>query len=386
MASKAKTRVKIANGGRNIVLNFPMARLREILPSLPQSDERTLIEQALVDIDANAIAAAREVRLNTVLSIESLAPLGWMLTGTQSALAYGAIREGDFRCEGKDGWTYGPAGAFDREADVVVVMRGAVQAGVMSEKHGVYRLLEPTTDRQQAVDDAMGLEAEWLRALPAKMRKPKALPENEAKGMSSRDQRCYMDICDLEGLPDGATLAYGRAHYSSSSAPRRAEDVVHESQNDHNGAVAVSVYCCDAALRPIVISENVSSRVYGRTGEYRWTAVRHYDPSYDGPNRIPLTTPYDCVLGNVWSVSHNGPIDWSKIPLEDRQRIVIGMNATTFDRRDHEMFPLATKAEADVAAMNFAMKWGIIVGEMRPMPNIMPLPDVVVGVDFAQAA
>lgn len=386
MASKAKTRVKFSNNGRNVVANFPIERLRTILPTLPPGEERQLLEAALLEADEAKALQAREARLAAPLSIESLIPLGWMLTGSHSSLAYGAVRQGDFRQEDDGRWAYGPTGAFDREEEGTVVMRDAIQAGVMSEEHFVYRLLEPTTDSHTAIADAMGLEREWLRDLPRKCRKPRAMLEggvfgHEAKGMSRLDWLRYMDKKDLEGLPEGARFSGGRQHYRPSDYFWRPTDVVHHSERN----LTTSVFRCHAALRPVMVCMGSSIQLQNRTAEYRWTVVREYDPSYDGMRPRALTTPYDCVLGKVWAATHNGQLPWTQ--TAGMAQINTGGGGESTDRRDNQAFPLATKEEADIAANSFAVTLGIIEGEAGPLPETIPAPEMDGGgVDLAQAA
>ena len=381
MASKPRTRAKVSGNGANVVATIPLERLRSLLPSLPEGDDRRVLEDALASADLVRAERVREERLEMPLSIESLIPMGWMLAGTHSALAYGAIRRGDFRREPDGAWTFGPPGAFDREDAGTVVMRNAVQAGVMSETHWVYLVLEPTADQAAAVADALRLQAEWLRILPKKRRKPKLLADQ--KGMHHGDWPAYLSDDDLEGMPEGARISRGRGAYDHPSAAWRITDIVHE-RDDH---VSVCAFRCDAVLRPVKVytGANLNIGAATRTTEYRWAVGRReYDPSFDTHRPAALAGPYDCVVGSVWSVHHNGRIDRSgatALPY-----ISTGRNSGGVDRRDNTIFPIAGKDEADVAVANFAAALGMVERQMRPMPETVPVPATDAPVEFAEAA
>lgn len=381
MATKPKMRVKVSGNGANVVATIPLERLRALLPSLPEGDDRRILEDALAAADLVRAERVREDRLEMPLSIESLIPMGWMLAGAHSSLAYGAIRRGDFRREPDGAWTFGPSGAFDREDAETVVMRDAVQAGVMSETHWVYLLLEPAADQAAAVADALRLQAEWLRALPKKRRKPKLLADE--KGMYHSDWPAYLTDDDLEGMPEGARISRGRGAYEHPSAAWRVTDIVHK-RDDH---AAVCAFQCDAVLRPVKVytGGNLNIGAATRTTEYRWAVGRRdYDPSFDTSRPAALTGPYDCVLGSVWSVHHNGRIDWQKAMA--LPQISTGRHSGGVDRRDNCVFPIARREEADVAITNFAAALGMIETQMRPMPDTLPVPDMDAAIDFAEAA
>ena len=381
MASKSRTKAKVSGNGANVVATIPLERLRALLPHLPEGDDRRILEDALATADVVRVERAREDRLEMPLSIESLIPMGWMLAGTHSGIAYGAIRRGDFRREPNGEWTFGPSGAFDREDAAVTIMRNAVQAGVMSETHSVYLLLEPTASQATAVADALRLQAEWLRDMPAKRRKPKALAGE--KGMYHSDWPAYLREDDLEGLPAGARISRGRGAYDHPSAAWRVTDIVHK-REDH---MSVCAFRCDAVLRPVKVytGGNLNIGAATRTVEYRWAVGRReYDPSFDTHRPAGLTGPYDCVVGSVWSVHHNGRIGWDRAMA--LTHISTGRNSGGVDRRDNSVFPIASKDEADVAIANFAIALGMIDGQARPMPDTVPVPDMGAGVDFAVAA
>lgn len=376
MASKAKTKAKIGNNGRNIVVTFPIDRIRALLPTLPDGDERLLIETLITQADEARAAVAREDRLRKPLSIESLTPVGWMLTGTHSTLAYGAVRCGDFRLESDGTWAFGPPGAFEREADDVTIMQGAAQGGVMSEEHFVFRLLEPTTDLNAAIRGAIRLETEWRSELPRNRRKPKAMLEGGKYGRlqsgGSRDSWILdMEEADLEGLPEGARISPRREVYMPCDSGWRLKDVVMESA----ARVSITAFQCDAALRPMSICAGASISFDNRTHEYRWSvATREFDPGYDTRRPKPLTSPYDCVLGKVWAVSHNGRIDGQTAAR--LTRISLGNGTGSYDRPDNKAFPLATREDADVAVASFAVALGMTEGELVAMPAVIPEPDI----------
>lgn len=381
MASKPRTRAKVSGNGANVVATIPLERLRALLPSLPEGDDRRVLEDALGTADLVREERRREDRLEMPLSIESLIPVGWMLAGAHSDIAYGAVRRGDFRRESDGGWTFGPAGAFDREDADTIVMRDAVQAGVMSEMHSVYRLLEPTTSQAEAVAGAMRLQTEWLREMPAKRRKPKALADE--KGMRHSDWPAYLSVEDLEGLPESARISRGRGFYDHPSSSWRVTDIVHK-REDH---VSVCAFRCDAVLRPVKVytAANLNIGAATRTVEYRWAVGRReYDPSFDTHRPAALTGPYDCVIGNVWSVHHNGRIDWSKAMA--LPHIATGPNSGGVDRRDNSVFPIASREDADIAIASFAAALGMIDGPMPDMPDTVPVPEMDAAPDFAEAA
>lgn len=346
MARKAKIGVKIGANGKRIVATFPVDRLRGLLASIPEGEDRTVLEEALAQADEIRATQAQENRLNTPLSIESLIPLGWMLAGEYSTLAYGAVRMGDFRDEGDGHWAYGPAGAFDREDDGVRVMRGAIQAGVMSEKHAVYRLGEPTTNTKAALEQALAMEADWREQLSPK--------RNE-----------------LADLPEGAIVSPGRNLYGTHTYQWRIGDNIYTSEIGVN----VRQFECDAVLNACFIGHELSLRGgtgIARTREYRWDIGRRaHDPKYDGTRKPrPLSGPYDCVLGKVWAATHNAPLpnsEYAKLPS------LITRNSSTYDRRDNIVFPLPTEADANIASSNFAIQLGIIEGSQSEMPSTLPV-------------
>lgn len=382
MAGKAKTRVKLAAAGRNVVATFPIERLRAILPSLPEGDERKLLEEALAKADERQVAQKREERKSRLLSIESVIPFGWMLTGDASTLAYGAIREGDFRHEADGSWTFGPPGAFDREDDGVEVLRDAAQGGVMSEEHGVFRLEAPTRDRHEAIDAAIRLEADWRASLPARLAKPRMLLDGGCfrlggKGMHRTEWYGYMREEDLADLPEGARIASPRGFYRP-GFNWHVEDIVHGGED----RPVACVYRCDAILRP--------RHTYDETGGYhsftldhRWMAgAREYDPRYDG-RWTPAATdgPYDCLLGSVWVALHN---DFAgRVP--GGVQLVTGRNTGTIEYPGNDRFPLASRADAEAVAWNYAIALELVEGDRKPEPPTIAAPDFEV-IDMAQAA
>jgi hypothetical protein len=381
MAGKPRTRAKVSGNGANVVATIPLERLRALLPSLPEGDDRRVLEEALGEADVVRAERLREDRLETPLSIESLIPMGWMLAGTHSGIAYGAIRRGDFRRETDGAWTFGPPGAFDRDDAGTTVMRNAVQAGVMSEAHSVYLLLEPTPSQAAAVAGALRLQAEWLRDMPAKRRKPKALADE--RGMRHSDWPAYLSEKDLEGLPEGARISRDRGAYDHPSAAWRVTDIVHK-RDDH---VCVCTFRCDAVLRPVKVYTlgNLNIGTATRTVEYRWAVGRRdYDPNFDTHRPAALTGPYDCVLGSVWSVDHNGRIGRDEAVA--LPHISTGRNSGSVDRRDNVVFPITSREDAEVAIGNFAAALGMVEGPMRPMPDTVPAPDMGAALDFAEAA
>lgn len=374
-----QTKARVGKGGRTVIATFPTEALRSIVAGMDAGKERDALAQALAEADRTATECGTEERLDTPLSIEGLAPLGWMLAGSHSPLAYGAVRQGDFRQEPDGRWSFGPPGGFDRQDDGTVVMHDATQAGVMSQEHSVYRLLDPTPNASAAIADALRLEAEWRRELPAKRRRPRKL--DDKMGVNRRDWHRYMLEEDLDGMPEGARISRGRGHYDNPTGSWRVSDIVHK-RADH---VSVYAFRCDAVLRPVRIHVGGNLGGATRTGEYRWTVgYREYDPSFDSMRPRPLTGPYDCVIGGVWSVHHNGRIEWDQAMA--LPQISTRWNSGGVDRRDNIAFPLASKAEADAAVQVFAIALGIVEGDATDMPAPIEVPDMAVGVDLAMAA
>lgn len=344
--AKPKTRVKAASDGRTVTAVYPTSVLRGLLRFMPGGAERTMLEAALAEADATRAAIAAEDALDAPLSIESLAPLGWMLVGEHSRIAYGAIREGDFRHEADGTWTFGPPGAFDRTRGPQTILRAFAQPGVMSPLHGVYLLAPPAADRKAAIARAAAMEAEWRSKLPAK---PQA-----SHGL-------------MDGMPEGARIDEGRMGARPAWASANVGDVVRRSGEAADGVITVSMFRCDAVLRPVIVA-GAGART--TTTGHRWSvARREHDPRFDPPGaRRDLSGPRDCVVADVWAIVHNGSID-----AEGQPRMAHG--ATRFrDDAGREAFPLATADEAQAAVLRFAAQIGIDCGTPPEAPTTMPLP------------
>lgn len=374
MARSPKLTAKPSRKGDKVVVTFPTQRLRSIAATLPEGEDRTALLKAVDEAETLKSDIAREMRLETALSIESLSPLGWMIVGTHSSIAYGAIREGDFRldeAEGRRGWVHGPSGAFDREPEGTTIMRGAVQAGVMSESTAFYLLEEPTMDRTKAISQALSLETAWRAILPATSSRPEMLIRDAEQGFTpiARTQWPHYYTREEVGLPDEARKAGIRMGVGNATLPTERDGPIHSSGN-----IAIHMFHCDAMLRPEIVCDRLSTRISTRgmaweTSTSRWNN-RH--PICDGP--------YDCVLGKVWAVLDATPRRWNGGPTLCQTH-----NSGSADNRDRQVFPLATREEALTAARNLAIREGALKGDETQMPETIAVPEQTM-LDMAQAA
>lgn len=364
--SPPKLRISVAASGRTASVTFPRDALAEIARGMAPGPMRTQIEQAVARADDYSGRTSDEARLETVLSIESLAQVGWMMTGDHSPLAYGAIRQGDFRrveLGAGSGWEFGPPGAFDREPNGVPVLKDAVQAGVMSETHHAYRLLDPTVDQESAVDAAERLAAEWRSALPPKRKRPVGLDPDGCTRDALRHRVArqqwdsYYGDADMALLPDGARLSRGRERIWSGAG------VLHtlpEDERPHRvgtrpDGTSVTIYQFEAVLSPDVRVDPERGR--GRTFGMAWAfGRRDHDPRFEpARGHKPFDGPYHCVLGRVWTAVHNH---------------VARLHA--FERDDVDVY--ATREQALAAADVHAHKLGIL-DEAPRAPTTIPVPD-----------
>ena len=325
--AKSSIRTRVPASGATIGVTMPYQMLEAFTQTIQHGEVRTALEQALRIADENRAVSAVESRLDTILSIESLAPLGWMMVGEHSPIAYGAVRTGDFRlatCEGRTGWEFGPSGAFDREGDDVVIMRGATQAGVMSEKHCAYHLAPPVQDRQTAVDGAAALEKVWRTTLPHKT------------------TPLWTRATHLAKLVGDVQVTSGARHIVRDiSTMRRRED---EMLRGRTGNVHVFPY--DARLASVTRYDG-QRNLLSTTG-MGWTFARYRRDPGDEHDVHLLDGPYDCLMAGVWAAASDAGYQSDALARET-------MNGQR-PPRPLEHAPLADGDEALEAARNIAAR------------------------------
>lgn len=358
--SKFKVVTKIVGKQPATTITFNNQQLADIISKLPDGEERQVFETALEAAHEKKKIHDWQIRINTNLSIESLAPIGWMMVGEHSPLAYGAIREGDFRLDevnGEKGWVFGPPGAFDREDPETVVMRNVTQAGVMSEVHQIYRVLDPV-DRETAIRQAEELETEWRAKLPKKGLPPKVRlpgPDGEMEYRFTREEWPNFYTEEIFALfPEGAKAAYNQ---NTGWAP-----VIAAKYNDEvlSDPYRVYVYECDA--------EYSDTRHHdGQITRYGWhVRQRILDHSQGYYERHLMSGPYDCIIGKVWAAvlqpgqkPHNG-------------RTMVNGQIKYPDYSENTCFPLETREKAMEAALLFSREDGEDYDQS--MPDVIPLP------------
>lgn len=358
--SKFKVVTKIVGKQPATTITFNNQQLEDIISHLPKGEYRHVFENALEAARAKKIKHDWQIRMNTNLSIESLAPLGWMMVGDHSPLAYGAIRDGDFRLDevnGEKGWVFGPSGAFDREDPETIVIRNATQACIMSELHQIYRALDPI-DRATAIRQAEELVIEWRANLPKKVLPPKVmLPgrDGEMEYKFSREEWPNFYTKEILALfPEGAKSAYNQ------NTGRGPTIVAKFSDEVLSDPYRVYVYACDAEYSQIAHPD-------GQIIGYGWHVrqrVLDYAQGYDRPQL--MDGPYDCIIGKVWAAAlqpgqkpHNG-------------RILVKGQIKYPDYSAGTCFPLETREKAMEAAHLLAHQDG--ENSEQSMPDVIPLP------------
>lgn len=361
--SKFKVVTKIVGKQPATTITFNNQQLTDVISQLPDGEERRIFETALEAAREKKVNHDRQIRLNTNLSIESLTPIGWMMVGEHSPLAYGAIREGDFRLDevnGEKGWVFGPPGAFDREAAETIVMRNVTQAGVMSEVHQVYRVLDPV-DRETAIRQAGELEAEWRASLPKKSLPAKVMfpgPDGEMEYRFTREEwpNFYTEEI-FARFPEGAKAAYSQnTGWAPSIAAKFNDEVLSEPYR-------VYVYECDAEYSVITKYSKIGREFAGYGWHVRERILDHVQGYYQ---RHLMSGPYDCIIGKVWVAAlqpgqkpHNG-------------RILVNGQIKYPDYSADTCFPLATREKAMEAALLLAHKDN--ENSEQSMPDVIPLP------------
>lgn len=343
MAKKKGLNIRVPATGRTVNATIPFEMLDDLIGQLPEGPVRRQFEEARDTACTRRGTAGREGRLETPLSIESLSRVGWMLVGEHSRIAHGAIREGDFRHVDKPrhrnggGWECGITGAFDRDPEGTVILRDAVQVGVFSEKHGVYLLLPPTTDRAAAIASAEALEREWRDALPTKVQ-------------------------DGVGWGPGPHYPEGAMSWRLPPPTAQGIDSMHDDEAIYRGEDRrhVSIYQCEAVLRPARRIDRETNRP--ETFGMRWCIGRR-----SGTHNV-LSGPYNLVVGAVWAVYTNAK------PTPSWH-----VNSQVFmqDPSDVQMMGVLDRESALEAARIMAVRHGFIDGtadDVTAAVAIAPLP------------
>lgn len=328
--SKTILKTKVANYGKTVAITMDPDSLLKIAEQLPEDSREG---KFLRDAHAEALKRAKEDalmdRYKKLFSRETLARFGWNMLEEQHALIRAGLRHGDFRYNQEvQSWTFGPAGAFDREPAETIVMKNAWQPGVFSEKHAAYRMESPMLNQTAAHEMAESMLDEWINTYPLKAK--------------------FEDIhfAKKVKLPEGGKLHHG-------GAPMGATMVYHLITNKENefepvfGEAGRGLYVVKFNVR--LIYDHGISIMTPPTWGVSYELIKT-SSVFDGP--------FDCVYAGIWGFGADFADCTPKGGLIK-----------------YEAFPYPAQEQALEAARNMAISLGMIEGEAGPLPEKMPSPD-----------
>lgn len=333
MSKTNEIKTKVSSFGKKVTMTMAPQKLEEILKHIPEDhpDRKTLEEAVSTSKETKRIDNLR-ARLTIPFSHETLNRYGWTMCDEEGYITSG-VRYGDFRfdkTEDQEGWSFGPAGAFDRETPETRVIRNGWQAGVFCEKYSIWFMPEPVTNEKEAWEQARTLMSDWEKSVPKKLRNLMEYDEThpdlpkEAMRWHGNSLRFHGRLSDKVRVGD----------YEDSDAPLYTKG--------ETGRIDVIQF--DAIL-------GSSLARYDILADLCWTfGQRPFSPRWDSTH-YPLHGPLYCVLGNVWGTT------------------------TRFGYASNEMHPYYEKADAEKAALYKAIQNNIVEVSEVELPNTIKTPE-----------
>lgn len=330
MAKTSKIKTKVSSYGRNLTLSMTAKRFAALADHLPEDSEERIAIEKMVE-ESYEVKARDELKskLNQPLSKETLKRFGWDIHENKGIITAG-VRHGDFRLDSngnREGWVFGPAGAFDREEKRKVI-RDAWQAGVFCEKHSAFMLEDPVQDENEARSAARTLVESWHKNMPKVIRPAITHCDDTRASLPEGSRRLTW------GVISSGTMLSHNVRYGC-------DEPVYTNHENRR----IDIIKFDACLR-IDRYDVLKDLTWG-------VAAREYDPRWDTIKYV-FDSPLDCIIGNVWgAVANTNPQSSAGVS---------------------EAYPYATEAVARNAADIIAMENAFIEDEAGEYPDALPVP------------